>query len=73
MIEWLCEIHPEEEMGHDGCDGAGIPRDAQIYMLVIQRRNAIQKYNNSKWFYEDVIFGLEKRIEELEVKKNVLR
>ena len=66
MEEWLCEDHPEEEMGHDGCDSAGIPKEAQMFMLVMQRRNAIQKYNNCKWLYEDMIYGLVKRIEELE-------
>jgi len=22
---WVCEAHPDKKMGHDGCDGAGMP------------------------------------------------
>src|SRR5687767_9789140 len=24
---WICEDHPEQPMGHAGCDGAGMPCD----------------------------------------------
>ena len=64
--EWYCENHPESLMGHDGCEGAGVPEQARNEMLVIQRRNALQKYREMKFLYEDMILGLLKRNSELE-------
>jgi hypothetical protein len=25
VIRWVCEEHPDQPMGHDGCDGAAMP------------------------------------------------
>lgn len=63
---WYCEDHPEYEMGHHGCNGAGVPEVARISMLVLQRRNALQELKEMRVVYEDAVQLLYKRVEELE-------
>lgn len=29
---WVCEAHADRPMGHDGCDGAGMPCDCRYSM-----------------------------------------
>lgn len=70
MDKWYCEQHPEQEMGHDGCSGAGITEDARLWMAAVQRRNALQKMKEFKAYYSMVIVALIDRIKELEYQTN---
>lgn len=71
MEEWVCDDHPTEEMGHDGCNGGGVLKEAQMWVMIIQRRNALQELKECKVFYEDIIYGLCERIEQLEAAANI--
>ncbi len=60
--KWFCEDHPEHEMEHGGCKGAGIPEiargDALANVLQAQRerlRDAISSaaYAYSRYIVED--------------------
>lgn len=66
MSKWVCEEHPWEEMEHEGCGGAGIMEEHKMWMMMIQRRNALQELKEYKAFAEDIIRGLYNRVTELE-------
>lgn len=40
--KWFCELHPEFEMGHDGCTGAGITEESRLEFALNQMRHARQ-------------------------------
>lgn len=65
-MKWYCENHPEHEMGHNGCEGAGIPEDARFEIAMIQRRNALQMLKEMKSYYEFIIKELIELIKEIE-------
>ena len=71
MTEWVCEEHPMDEMGHDGCMGAGVLKRTQMFHMMIQRRNALQELKECKTLYEEMIQGLYNRVLELEGLVNV--
>lgn len=66
MEDWICEDHPWEEMSHDGCKGAGAPIEAQMFLMQNQIRFAKQELKEYKFFAEDMIHGLYRRIVEKE-------
>lgn len=56
--KWYCESHPEHEMGHDGCGGAGILECARIPMLAHLLRIARQETREACLFRDDVILNM---------------
>ncbi len=66
--KWYCEEHPECEMGHDDCDGAGILECAVFDLAIIQRRNTFQKLKECKTYFGFIISALLDTIRELESK-----
>ncbi len=70
LMRWWCEDHPEKEMGHEGCNGAGVPDNARIHMLVHRRRLAEQELREAKRYY-GMIF--KQVIETIQLYKNCLK
>lgn len=53
--DWYCETHPEHEMGHEGCGGAGVLDEARIALLANQIRLLKQEVRETAAFRDDVI------------------
>lgn len=70
MDEWICEQHPELERPHGDCAGPGVLKEEQIFYMWLQRRNALQQLKETKAFYEQIIYGLYKRVLTLEEQLN---
>ena len=66
MTDLICEEHPWKEMGHDGCDGAGVPLHARAFYMDIVVRNYKQQIKEMEAFYGETIWHLKNRIIELE-------
>lgn len=45
---WICEEHPQFEMGHDGCSGAGALKKAQVHLLSLKLRLSEQSFRELK-------------------------
>ena len=63
---WYCEKHPEYEMGHNGCTGAGVVEAARGFHFELQRRNASQQLKETKSYLNSLILNLSERVKELE-------
>jgi len=55
MSGWYCEEHPDQIMGHNGCEGAGIPECACVSVALNQARLAKQAEREAHVFYADVV------------------
>jgi hypothetical protein len=63
---WYCESHPEHEMGHDGCHGAGILECARVPLLANYLRLAKQEIREVDRFRDDVVAVATARTAELQ-------
>jgi len=55
---WYCEQHPLQEMGHDGCSGAGIPECARVQLLANSLRLAKQEIRETAMHRDDLVARL---------------
>lgn len=52
--EWYCEDHPEHEMGHDGCKGAGVPESCRLGLQTHHLRFAKQDAREAEKMRDDM-------------------
>lgn len=78
MSKWYCEEHPDKDMGHDGCSGAGVLESARIPLLVLRNRLLKQELREVKSQHgmdvinlKDCIISSEKDNSSLPEKKEV--